>query len=143
MYVSVSGNNSGSPELSASTDQAAAKESTSDPPPIPSGSTEVAPSSTAASVTISRPSTAPMMFVGRVSSAPTELLAGASQVVAQAPTPLTAVSDPTGATQLILKPAASPGFTPQDAPSPDSSTASGVDSTQEKVQCLCDVCLTL
>ncbi len=118
----------------------AAKESTSDPPLDTAA--EAGPGSTAVSVTVPKPATAPMVFVGRVSAAPTVLLVGAGQVVTQPPAP-SAVSEATGATQLILKPAASPGSTPQDVPSPDSSTASGVDPGQEKVRVSAVLGLTL
>lgn len=117
--------------LSVSTSPAA-NESSWDPPP--DSAAEASPGSTAVPVTVPQPTTAPMVFVG--SSSPTVLLVEAGQVVTQPPAPSTAVSEVTGTTQLILKPAASPGSTPQDVPSPDSSTVSDVDSGQEKVWCL-------
>lgn len=113
--------------------ESAAEESNPDPLPISAGAAEVVPTSTAASVTVPKPAVAPMVLVGRVSSAPTVLLVGASQIVAQSST----VSETMGAAAIVLKPAASPGSTPQNVPSPDSSTVSGLDSTQEKVGCFC------
>lgn len=117
----------------------AAKESTSNPLPVSSGSAEAVPSSAAGSVAVPEAAIAPVMFVGRGHSAPTVLLLSASQVVYQPPAPSAAVSETTGSTQLVLKPAASPEWTPQDVPSPDSSSASDVDSAQEKVWCFCAV----
>lgn len=75
------------------------------------------------------PESASMVFVDTVDS----------QAVSQPPASSTGVSETTGTTQLILKLAASPGSTPQNAPSPDSSTASGADVAQEKVGRLADV----
>lgn len=134
------GNNTGRPVLPVSTIPAAplvaVEESTSNPSPV---SADVIPSSTAVPVTVPKPAIAPMVFVGSVSSAPMVLVVGASQVVTQPTTPSTAVSETTETTPLILKPAASPGSTPQDVPSPDPSIISGVDSAQVKVGSLCAV----
>lgn len=136
-------NNTGTPVLPVSTSPAAqlvaAKESTSNPPLVSAESTDAIPSSTAVSVTVPKPAIAPMVFVGRVSAAPTVLLVGASQFVTQPPRPSSAVSETTETTQLILKPAASPGSTPQATPSPDSSVVSGVEPAQVKVGYLCAV----
>lgn len=78
-----------------------------------------------------------MVFVGSVTSAPAVLVVGASHVVTQPPPPSTAVSETSEATPLTLEPAASPGSTPQDAPSPDPSAVGGVASAQVKVGCCC------
>lgn len=100
---------------------AALKESTSDSLMVAAGDTEAA-------------AVAPMVLVDRVSSAPTVLLMGATQVVTQPTASSVAVCEMTGATELILKTAASPGSAPQDVPSPASSTGSRGDTAEEKVQ---------
>lgn len=127
---------SGRPDGPSSTPPAvplsAENESTSDPTP---GSADVLPNSAAVCVTVPQPAIAPMVFVGSVSSAPTVLLVGASHVVTQPPPPSTAVTETTEATLTILEPAASPGSTPQDVPSPDPSAVSGVASAQVMVRC--------
>lgn len=124
--------------MSVSTSQAAplvaVKQPPSNPEPVSAQSTEVIPSPAAQSASVSKPAVAPVVFVGRVSSAPTVLLLGASQVITKTLPPSTGVSETVAATQLVLKPAASPGLMPQDVPSLDSSNVDGVDTLQEKVE---------
>lgn len=128
--MSLSGRPDGPSSPAPAAPTSAEKESTPNPAP---GSADVLPSPAA----VPKPAIAPMVFVGSVTSAPTVLLVGASHVVTQPPPPSTAVSETSETTPLILEPAASPGSTPQDVPSPDPGATDGVASAQVKVGCCC------
>lgn len=132
--MSLSGRPDGPLSTAPAAPLSAEKESTSNPTP---GSADALPSSAAVCVTVPKPAVAPVVFVSSVSSAPTVLVVGAGNVVTQPPPPSTAISETSKATPLTLQPAASPGSTPQDVPSPDPSAIIGVASAQVKVGCCC------
>lgn len=76
---------------------------------------------------------APVVFVGTVSSAATVLLVDANKIDPQPPTPSAAASDASEITQLIVKPAVSPGSALQDASASDLRLVSVVDTAKVKL----------
>lgn len=114
----------------------AENQSLSNPSPAPAGGVDAISTSAAASVSVPTAAIAPMVFVSSDSSDHTVLVVGANQVVAQPPTPSPAISETAEATPLITKPAASPGSTAQEVPSPESSIVKAVDSAKVKKKTL-------
>lgn len=128
--------NSGGCQLSVPSIQTGVKSDKDLAPNSPSaGNGEVIPGSLTSFVTVSAVAAAPEVFISSIPSASTLLVVGANEVVTQTALPSLNVSE-TVMLDLDLKLPRSPESTPQDAPSPDSSSVGGLDYTQEKVWCL-------